>query len=458
MKSARPNWLTLALSSAALIAMTASCTVDPNADRRAGRAAAKDMTVADSGTNNNPLDSGSNQMFPDAGATPNNCDHNPMMCVAHELRGTLPNCNCLGVCEQGWQWQNGQCIQNGMMGPSDAGTMAPSVDGGVPSTDPFNPATLAATYATTVCSRQTRCEPAIQSYFETTEMECVADTTARITANYTAFGNIIAANRLGFSQTSFDNCMQAIQTADCAVGADPAACDGIFTGSQVAGQACALQAECTTGNFCGIQRLGDCGSCQPMAAAGQDCSGSVCTDGTRCLALNDGRQLCIPDTANDGQPCGAIATGLCRGRLQCVGDMNLVCARPVNRGDMCPTANMTGGLPSAGCNIYANDVCVSNVCVAVNWGAAGTSCGDNTSPNNCNGSAHCDANTMQCLAYPGMGETCFEERCKKDYYCDVSSCAPQKAAGASCMANAECAGDLLCVSGACAPISYSFCP
>ena len=461
MKTSCRNWLTLALTSAALVAMATSCTVDP---RRQGVSKNNNEDAGANNNNNmngqNPLDAGMNMQVGDTGGSANNCNDNPSMCVPHELMGNPPGCSCLGVCEQGWQWQNGACVQNGMMGNPDGGTgPVPSVDGGVPATDPFDPAALATTYANTVCARRTRCDPAIYDFFSTNEMECVADFTAQVTATYSAFGNIIAANRLGFSQTQFNNCMQAIQTADCVLGITDNACDGIFTGSQGTGQPCALQAECSDGNFCAIQRLGDCATCQRNAIAGADCAGSVCESGTQCLPLNDGRSLCIPNTAGEGQACGQITTGLCRGRLQCVGAMSGACARPVNRGDMCPTPPAMGAPATAGCNIYQNDVCVNNVCVAVNWGGAGSACGDTASPNNCNGSGYCNTTTMQCDGYPGMGAMCYMERCADGHFCDLAgSCQPEKTSGASCMASGECGDNLWCVSGSCGTYSYAFCP
>ena len=168
---------------------------------------------------------------------------------------------------------------------------------------------------------------------------------------------------------------------------------------------------------------------------------------------------CIPDTAGEGQPCNTIQTGLCRGRLQCVGQMGAVCQRPSARGGMCSNPDANGNLASPACNIYQNDVCVNGSCVAVNWGGAGSTCGDQTSPNNCNGSARCDSNTMQCVAYPGMGEQCIDGDCAEGLYCDVSTCTPEKTAGVSCQASNECSSEmnLYCINNVCGPLSYNFC-
>jgi hypothetical protein len=457
MKTTCRTLFTFALTSAALVAMAAACTVDPNTARRK---TGTTRMLADTGVSMS-LDSGVGGTA-DTGTGNANCDGNPSMCVAHELRSNPPTCACLGVCEQGWQWQTAtnSCVQNGMMTNPDGGTPpGPSVDGGVPSTDPFNPAVLAATYARTICQRRTRCEPAFHDYLETTEAGCITDVTAQITSTYSAFADIIGSNRLGFSQSKFDNCQTAMAASDCILGTDPAACSGIFTGSQGTGQPCALQAECVDGNFCAINALGDCATCRATTPAGGDCSATVCAEGTTCLTVSGQRQ-CIPDTADVGQPCNTVQAGLCRGRLQCVGMTTFTCARPVNRGDMCPTADAMGNVPSGTCNIYQNDVCVNNACVPAIWGGAGNSCNDPATANACNGSARCDAMSMQCVAYPGMGETCFEGNCADGYYCDVSTCAPQKMNGTSCQASAECSDDqnLYCVNNTCGAYSYSFCP
>ncbi|MEE2902114.1 MAG: hypothetical protein VYC39_07270 [Myxococcota bacterium] len=460
MKKARQLPVQLALSVVAVLAMSAACTVDTNTARR--KTGGNSMEPADTGTNmNSSLDAG---VIADSGSgMQSNCSDNPSMCVPRELRGNPPTCACLGVCEQGWQWQNGVCVQNGMMGTPDAGTGGggPSVDGGVPATDPFDPATVASQYASAICSFRTRCEPALHDFFSSNEMECVTELGTSLRSQYEAFAQIIAANRLGFSQTGLNNCIQALSTADCASGPAPQACSSVFTGSQGAGQPCSLQSECTSDTFCAVQSLGECATCQPRAQAGQDCSGALCVAGTDCLQLQDGRNLCIPDTAGEGQPCGQINTGLCRGRLQCIGDMAATCQRPVARGGMCPTPDAMGNISTPTCNIYQNDTCVGNQCVAVTWGGAGTTCGDPATADNCNATAYCSSQMGPgtCTGLPGMGAACYQGRCAEGNYCAGASCAPEKTAGVACAGSAECssADNLFCVSGSCGPLTYNFC-
>lgn len=328
-------------------------------------------------------------------------------------------------------------------------------------TDPFDPATVASQYASAICSFRTRCEPALHDYFSTNEMECVTEFGASLRSQYDAFAQIIAANRLGFSQTNLNNCLQALATADCASGPAPQACSSVFTGSQRTGQPCSLQIECSSDTFCAIPRLGDCATCQPRAQSGQDCSNALCVEGNDCLEVQQGSFLCIPTTAGEGQPCGQIASGLCRGRLQCIGDPAETCQRPVARGGMCPTPDAMGNISSPTCNIYQNDTCVNNQCVAVNWGGAGASC-DSATSDACNGSGYCSAPSGPgtCTAYPGMGASCYQGICADGNYCDgAGTCAPEKTTGVACTASSECSSDdnLFCISGSCAPLTYNFC-
>jgi hypothetical protein len=435
-----------------------------------GGAAAKDASVSgdsgvndpvDTGVNNPPVDSGVASM--DSGVPPMGCGTNPNGCQLHELIGPAPACQCLNACEAGWMWDSGtrSCVPAGMGNP-DAGFRPDTgpVDGGVPPTDAFNPAALAQRYAQAICQYTTRCEPAIFSFTGTTESDCIAEQVQQITGTWSAFANIISAGRLGFSQQAFDRCMAAFPTANCTSGLPDGVCDDIFRGSQAIGQPCSLSTECAAGGFCGISQLGSCATCMAEAPAGADCSAALCADGSECLEVQQGQFLCIPDTAGVGQSCGTVQTGLCRGRLQCVGMTSGTCVEPAAAGASCDVE----GMNAAACNIYQNQVCnpsmpggTTGTCTTISWVGAGQSCAADTV--GCNSTARCDSmGTQQCVAWPTAGQTCFQGNCADDLYCAGTTCAPLQAAGSSCTSSAECADPNYCIAGTCAPLSYNFCP
>lgn len=452
MKILRPLSLTIAALAAASMATACSNSRStPGGSGGGGGARAKDTGISAQ------PDSGMQQNVPDSGMILG-CGSNPNMCVAHELIGPSPACACLNACEQGWMWDTGAraCVPAGQVG-NDAGTPprpdTGPYDGGVPTTDPFSPANLAATYANAICGFQTRCEPAFYGFLGNTEADCIADQTRDITASWTAFGQVIGANRLGFSQTAFDRCMAAFGNADCERGLDPGVCSGIFSGSQAVGQPCALSAECRSDAFCTANPLGACGSCQARALPGADCSQALCTTGNDCLDVGQGMFLCIPFVADENQTCGTIQDGLCRGRLQCVGDMNgATCRRPGGQGAACDPMQNT----NAGCNIFQNQLCVNNSCAAVSWVGAGQSCAE---PSLCNSTGRCDMGTMQCIAWPGAGSPCFMGDCADGTFCDngTNNCTALKGQGSQCMLSSECVDPLFCVNGSCGALSHTVC-
>ena len=387
------------------------------------------------------------------------CGANPNGCADHELRAPV-TCACLAECEPGWTWHaaSSTCLENGQPPPPprDGGVITrPDTgpyDGGVPPTDMFDPGSLAQRYATASCQFTTRCEPALHEFFGSNEAACITEQTAAIQSTWSAFSTVIGANRLGFSQTAYDQCIASLGNADCVLGPNPSACSGLFTGSQAIGQRCSFSIECLEGSFCNATSIGGCGSCTAEAGPGESCSGALCQSGTDCVELTDGSRVCVPDRQPEGAGCNTIQTGLCSGRMQCVGMQTFQCMRPAAPGATCDPMASTG----PACNLYQNQVCgAANSCVAVSWVGAGSSCAD---ANRCDRTARCD-DTMgdQCIAYPLAGEQCFQGLCGDDLFCDVANCAALKPMGAACQASAECDGNLRCVSGTCNPLAWTNC-
>lgn len=391
------------------------------------------------------------------------CGHNPNGCAPHELVGPSPRCTCLGACESGWRWDPmasacapAHSADAGVV-PPDAGVAPPDAqvappDAGVPPVDTFDPRTVSAALAEAQCSYTARCEPALLAYLQQTQPACVAEQTAQNLATYVLFPAMFNAGRLGFSQSALDNCLRAFNGADCHLGIEPSPCAEIFTGAQPVGQPCAFSLECRAEAYCSAAATGQCGQCTLRAQAGEGCSTSACAQGTRCMEVTNQGQLCIPDRGGLGDACGEVQTGLCRGRLQCVGDQSFTCQRPAAAGAMC-----TGdSAAQPACNIHQSSTCAGGTCSAVSWVGPGASCDP---PNQCNRLGRCDMPAGgTCVAWPSAGETCFMGQCAPDHYCDVANCVRLKPRGATCIAGAECSGNLFCVNGACGDLSWTRCP
>ena len=387
---------------------------------------------------------------PDTGVTPG-CGANPNMCAAFQLIGPAPSCSCLAACQPGFVWVP---VLNACIPIPDAGfpDTGPAVDAGVPPSDPFDPATAAAGIATAICQHRTRCEPAFHSFLSETEAQCTTRETAAYNAIYAAYPAMLAGGRVGYSQTAYDACINAMATADCHQGLAPGVCDDLFTGVQPVRQPCYFNTECDLSGYCASgSGLGSCGTCAARVGSGADCSTALCLAGNRCLTLNDGSQACVPDTVPLGGACGTVATGLCNGRMQCApSGMAFTCQLPSGAGQTCDPMLTTGTT----CNIYEEQACVNNVCTMARFNAPGGSCAD---PDQCNSDGECNTGTNMCVAYPAAGQPCLNSSCADTAYCDGTFCQAKSAQGGMCTGSVQCQTDLFCVSGTCQNLSWNQC-
>ena len=373
------------------------------------------------------------------------------MCVARQLIGAAPACACLAGCEAGWIWEpfTGQCLPF----PTDAGVADSGVpfDAGVPMSDPFTAATAASALATAVCQHRTRCEPALHSFLVQTEAQCITDETTANSAVYDAYVTMIAAGRLGYSQTAFNACVAGLAAADCHQGLAPGVCEDIFTGAQPVGQPCYFNGECTADAYCASGGgLGSCGVCAARALAAGDCASALCVRGTRCLDLTDGSRACVPDTVPLGGACNTVATGVCNGRMQCVGAATPTCQLPAGNGQACDPMLATG----PACNIYEAQRCFNNVCTMTRFNAPGQSCAD---PDGCNSQGECNTVTNLCVAYPAAGQGCLNMTCADGNYCDGTFCQSQQGIGGMCTGAGQCQTNLFCTNGTCQSLVWSQC-
>lgn len=333
-----------------------------------------------------------------------------------------------------------------------------SVDSGPLPTDPLDPVALAGEFATAWCGFREQCEPVLATYLPETRAECEARLGAKQRQYLEALVPLIAAGRAGFSRDAFTRCLQAIAAGrqDCARGVEPLACLDYVRGDAPLGAACATDVECTPDAFCDSASLDVCGTCKVRARAGERCETTICAPGLKCLDVGDSAR-CIPTTADVGAACGEVASGLCRGRLQCVGATTFVCTRPRTLGQSCDVT----GSSEADCDIYGGAVCGSDeLCVALEVVAPPATCGENAGAHLCNSSSRCDIALSQCVSLPRATESCerVTAACAPGHFCGVDGkCVAEREDGQGCAGSAECAEPLYCIGGTCRPLAFAVC-
>jgi hypothetical protein len=199
----------------------------------------------------------------------------------------------------------------------------------------------------------------------------------------------------GLTDGTLEACASAVESAGCAAGPVPAACN--ITGTLPAGAACNQDFQCQSGGCFQSLTPGEagasdsCATCLPIAQLGQPCT-TVCPPGATCdhsmatptcvqvmlgdagatcdgQALQCGTGLYCNNSATcavlpaAGQPC--TTNGLCAAPAACVGP---TCEPPGATGSTCEVDfTCAAGL---GCGA------ASQTCGAVTWASAGQPCGD----------------------------------------------------------------------------------
>lgn len=328
-------------------------------------------------------------------------------------------------------------------------------DGGpgpLPDGDPFDPATLAPLYAAAVCDYRATCEPVFLEFLPQTQAQCVAEVTAQVRTSYDALAPLVGAPRIAFSRAGFDRCLAGYRDAlaDCELGVDPEACEDIFAGVTPLGEDCSTTEECAPGGACVGEGTAVCKTCRAVAALGEDCSSTTCGSGARCLDVGTGPK-CIAANAPVGAACGTVETGLCAGRLQCVGSTTFTCQRPAQLGQLCDPSGTTG----PDCNLYRGLACDdTDRCVRLTIGTDGTACG-NGAPTLCRSDLYCDTASSRCQPSPREGQGCTFANCAEGFFCDSGTCRATRASGAACTASSQCSGDDVCQDDACGPLHFS---
>lgn len=305
-------------------------------------------------------------------------------------------------------------------------------------------------YANALCQFRTRCEPVYYPYLGSDEASCISERTSTFASLYSGYLPMLAENRLNFESTVLDSCINSLNTVSCHLGLDLNACN-FFVGQQTVGQPCGVTNECVDAAYCPVgSQFGSCAACTARTANGVDCASSVCQDGSRCLTVGSAR-LCISFQATTGGTCGTVASGLCRGRLQCVGPVSRKrCFVPAGLGGVCDTQLAR----SANCNIYENHTCVTGRCATASWSGAGGSCAGN---GQCDETASCNVNTQLCEALPSAGQACLSGRCAPDHYCDGQICQADIVVGSACTGTTQCQPNRYCINSSCEEYSWTQC-
>lgn len=363
----------------------------------------------------------------------------------------------LAACGGGSGDDGGADGPGGRDAAGDRDGAGPIVDGGtLPPSDDFDPATLSSALAEAICNYRDACEPVFAGYAGATHASCVAETTARVRAQYDALVPLIPARRVAFDQDGFDACVASFTgaIADCDLGVDARACDAIFLGVTPVGAPCSADPECGSAGTCVPDTTGGCTTCRRRAQLGESCEDTTCVSGASCLAAGAAGTLCVATTVALGATCGTIETGLCRGQLQCVGETTFTCARPAAPGEVC---DETGVM--ATCGIYQGQACdAGGHCVALTFGDTGTPCGEAGPATLCKETHYCDSGLGSCQPLPGDGVACRDGACTPGAYCDgAGTCRTEKASGATCGADLECGEPLYCIGGTCGALAYETC-
>ncbi len=338
-------------------------------------------------------------------------------------------------------------------GPPERDAGAAPRDGGAPRdagegvSDPFDPASAAEAMARAFCAHRARCSPSFNAYLRHDEAACTAQASLTTRPLTTLYAQMIEAERLRFDRVEFDACIDAYATVDC-VEDSPPTCYAAFVGQRATGESCAYAQECADG-WCSAS-FGTCGQCERAAVVGESCRFSLCRDDLLCVrAGND--NVCVEATAQVGEPCGTTVSGLCAGRLDCVGPSgSRVCVVPGELGDACDLTRTT----IADCDAPRGLTCLDGTCEAIAWGGVGESC---VEPAMCDSTAACNGSTMRCVEPPGLGEPC-DGVCQPGLYCRAGdTCRPLLPRGSTCASDDDCELGLWCVSGTCDELVYPAC-
>jgi hypothetical protein len=221
--------------------------------------------------------------------------------------------------------------------------------------------------------------------------------------------SLMAPGNTGGSPDVVESCAQALPAEACQdyLQSNPVAACQATHGAFAMGAACTYNSQCQTG-FCAVPKGMMCGTCKSLPMPGDPCTETGCGQDLACTpmevcepwvaaggACDNKTMVCAP-----GQTC-VIPAGMTAGTCQADAEM---------LGGACDYKRQTGPACDANAGLYCN---VTNQCVAIKYGPAGSVCGTpdkGMSDNVCTKAAGCYATgagmPAMCMALGIEGASC----------------------------------------------------
>ncbi len=254
--------------------------------------------------------------------------------------------------------------------------------------------------------------------------------------------NAMAAKATGATPDRAEQCVTALANESCSdyfAGNTPAAC--VNMGTLTDGTACAFAGQCSS-TYCTNLANAACGTCGQPVGSGGDCSnGATCARGLLCVTTPGSMGMAMSCQAEGTQGASCSRAMPCAAGFNCVGSTGGAMGMPgtcmaavATAGAACDPTLKTGPACDRAKGLFCN--ATSKTCTAVNYAAAGASCGLGS-----------DGNYTDCaagLCYGASGTTMGT--CKGDAP-DGAAC--DTANGPGCIAPAKCVTASGSTSGTC---------
>lgn len=293
---------------------------------------------------------------------------------------------------------------SGKPGSSTSGDISgSSTSGGASSSSGSSSGGVSVTgYATAVCEKVQKCQPAAFTQSWAIKAECIADVEA------TNAKGLSALPGSQVTQQQIDACAAKVASSSCAFGLDDLE-ECMLKGTLSGGTPCYDGRQCQSGRCKRTALSNDCGTC----AAFEDVGGTCFEDGDCAFGLTCADGKCAKLVAK-GESC-TVDGKRCAAGLVCA---NSKCAEAVDKDGACtPTGNeCRRGL-----------FCGGGTCkdVTAKVAAIGEKCDASTScrKSSCRGAAGSET----CIAYAKPSESCGDATtgpadCTADSYCVEGTC------------------------------------
>lgn len=294
---------------------------------------------------------------------------------------------------------------SGKPGTSTSGSIGGSSTSGSNTSSTSGGSGLSLTgYATAICEKVQKCQPAAFSQSWAIKAECIAEVE---TSNKEGVSSLPGSK---ITQEQIDACAAKITSTSCAFGLNDLA-ECVLKGTLTSTSACYDGRQCQSGR-CKRNNLSDnCGNCAAFETAGGTCLedgdcdfGLTCLDGS-CAKLGAKGEACTLD----GKRCDA--------GLVCA---NGKCAEPADKGGACTQtgnecrrglfcsgttcAEITAKVAALGESCDAQTTCRKSSCrggKCIAYATTGSACGtETTGPADCDGDNFCRDGTCEANTFP----------------------------------------------------------